>query len=435
MPAFDNENRRVAIRLEVIPGKRAYVRRINIRGNNRTRDEVYRREMRQLESAWFSRELVERSRVRLQRLPYVENARITAEPVAGTDDQVDLNVVIAERSSNQFQIGAGYSQSQGLLLNLSVKQDNFMGTGKQLEVNLDNSEVNKNFQISYNNPYYTENGVSRGFSLYYNEYDAAKEDISEYASNRYGGNISYSIPLSENNAVHLTAGAERREIILGDAPADHITAFTDEYGLEYNQLPVKVSFVHDTRNRVIFPTEGQRHRVSLQAALPGSDLQYQKLTYDSAYYKAINDDITFALKAQVATGQGSSGLNSLPFFEKYNAGGIRTVRGYENNTLGPKDSNGDAMGGDFMVAASAQVLFPVPFARESNNIKMSAFVDAGNVFEKYDTFAADEIRYSAGIGVVWLSPIGPFEVSYAKPLNSKDGDKEQVVQFSIGASF
>ncbi|MGB0846436.1 MAG: outer membrane protein assembly factor BamA [Thiolinea sp.] len=435
VPAVDKANKRVGITLNILPGKRAYVRRINIRGNNRTRDEVYRREMRQFESSWFSRNLVERSRVRLQRLPYVETARITTDPVAGTDDQVDLTVVITERSSNQFRVGAGYSQSQGLLLNLSVKQDNFMGTGRRMEVDFDNSEVNKNYRFSYTNPYYTQSGISRGFSLYYNEYDAESQDISEYASNRYGGNVSFAVPLSEHNSAHFTVGAEKREIILGSDPADHITSFTNDNGLVYNQLPVKASFVNDTRNRTIFPTSGQRHRVSLQAALPGSDLQYQKLSYDGAYYKAINDDITFALKGKIAVGQGSGGLNALPFFEKYHAGGIRTVRGYESNSLGPRDSKGDAKGGDFMVAGSAQILFPVPFASEVKNIKMSAFLDAGNVFEDSGSFDADELRYSAGLGVVWLSPIGPFEISYAKPLNSKDGDKEEVVQFSIGASF
>ena len=209
----------------------------------------------------------------------------------------------------------------------------------------------------------------------------------------------------------------------------------DDNGYDYNQIPVNVSFVHDTRDRVIFPSSGQRHRVALQATLPGSDLEYQKLSYDGAFYKSINDDVTFALKGRVATGTGRGDLDGLPFFEKYNAGGIRTVRGYENNSLGPLDSKGDAKGGDLLVAASAQVLFPVPFASDSKNLRMSAFVDASNVFDDMDAFDSGEIRYSAGIGVVWLSPLGPFELSYAKPLNSKDGDKEQVVQFSIGASF
>jgi outer membrane protein insertion porin family len=435
IPQVDKVNKRVGINLNIALGKRTYVRRINIRGNHRTQDMVYRREMRQLESSWFSREKLERSRTRLQRLPYVESAQINVEPVAGTNDQVDLNVIIAERSSNQFRAGAGYSQSQGLLLNLGVKQENFMGTGKQLEVDFDNSKVNKDYQISYTNPYYTQNGVSRGFSVYYSDYDAEAADISEYATNRLGASVNFGIPLSENNAVNVSAGFEQREIVLGDDPADHIQAFVDTNGYEFNQIPLKVSFVHDTRDRVIFPSSGQRHRVSLQATLPGSDLEYQKLSYDGAFYKAINDDITFALKGRVATGTGRGDLDGLPFFEKFNAGGIHTVRGYESNSLGPLDSNGDAMGGDLLVTASAEVLFPVPFASDMKNLRLSAFVDAGNVFEDMDAFDADEIRYSAGVGAVWLSPLGPLELSYAKPLNSKDGDQEEVVQFSIGASF
>lgn len=435
IPQVDKVNKRVGLELSVELGKRTYVRRINIRGNHRTKDEVYRREIRQLESASFSRENLERSKVRLQRLPYVETAQINVEPVAGTTDQVDLSVIITERSSNQFRVGAGYSQTQGLLLNLGVKQDNFMGTGKKLEVDFDNSKVNKNYRISYTNPYYTDNGVSRGFSLYYSDYDAEAEDISEYATNRLGASVNFGVPLSEHNAVNVSVGFEQQEVVLGDDPAFHIDAFTQANGFEYNQIPMKVSFVHDSRNRTIFPSSGQRHRVSLQVTLPGSDLEYQKVSYDGAYYKAINNDITFALKGRVATGNGRGDLDNLPFFEKFNAGGIRTVRGYESNSLGPLDSKGDAKGGDLLVAASAQVLFPVPFASDMKNLRLSAFVDAGNVFEDVDAFESSEIRYSAGVGAVWLSPLGPFELSYAKPLNSKDGDKEQVVQFSIGASF
>jgi outer membrane protein insertion porin family len=434
-PDIDETRKIVNITLNVDSGKRTYVRRINIRGNNRTKDEVYRRELRQLESSWFAAEQVERSKVRLQRLPYVEDVRITTEPVAGTPDQVDLNVIVSERSSNQFRIGAGYSQSQGLLVNLAVTQDNFMGTGKQLEVNIDNSESNRNFLISYDNPYYTPEGLSRGFSVYYNEYDAAAEDISAYASDKFGANVKFTFPMSENDSVSFTAGAEQRKIILGTDPATHIKDFTDKHGLEYKQLPLTLSYVHDTRNRSIFPNEGMRHRLSLQGALPGSDLQYTKFSYDGAYYKAINDDYTFSLKGKLAVGQGQGGLDGLPFFEKYTAGGIRSVRGFEQNSLGPLDSNGDAKGGDALLNTTAEILFPMPFAADVKSVKMSAFVDAGNVFDKSGDFDAGELRYSAGIGATWLSPIGPFELSFAKPLNAKDTDKEQSLQFSIGASF
>ncbi len=434
-PEFDEANQQVGITLSVDQGKRTYVRRIDIRGNNRTKDEVYRRELRQVESSWFSKEQVERSKTRLQRLPYVEEASIEAEPVAGTEDQIDLIVTVKERSSNQFRVGAGYSQSQGVLFNVNLNQDNFMGTGKKLDVNVDNSKVNKNYSVGYTDPYYTPDGISRGFSGYYKEYDAEAQDISSYASNRYGGSVNYTVPLSEHDSVYASVGAEKREIVLGAEPAQRIKDFVATNGSEYTQVPVTVSYVHDTRNRTVFPSEGQRHRVSLQAAAPGSDLQYQKLSYDGAVYQPITDNVTFAVKGKVGTSNTSGKLDETPFFDKYYAGGINSVRGFEDSSLGARDEKDDPTGGDVMVAGTAEVQFPVPFAEDVKGLKMSAFVDGGNVFPEAGDVKADEIRYSAGVGAVWLSPIGPFEVSYAKPLNAETGDKEQKVQFSIGASF
>lgn len=439
-PDFDEANKTVGITLEVDTGKRTYVRRIDIRGNNRTKDEVYRRELRQLESSWFSKEQVERSKVRLERLPYVEEASIEAEPVAGTDDQIDLVVTVKERSSNQFRIGAGYSQSEGILFNVNLNQDNFMGTGKQLDINVDNSKVNKNYNISYTNPYYTPDGISRGFSVYYNKYDAAAEDISSYASNRYGGSVNYTIPLSEQDSIYVSAGAEKREIVLGSDPATEIKDYLAANGSEYTQVPVSVSYVHDTRNRTIFPTEGQRHRVSLQAAAPGSDLQYQKLSYDGSFYVPVTDNVTFATKGKVGYANASGSTTEVPFFDRYYAGGIGSVRGFKQSSLAPHSKDGthgdQILGGDTLVTASAEMQFPVPGATDVKNLKMSAFVDAGNAYNR-STSSGDEkaIRTSAGLGITWLSPIGPLEISYAKPVNAKPGDEEQSVQFSLGASF
>ncbi len=435
VPDFDEANKRVGITLEVDTGKRTYVRRIDIRGNNRTKDEVYRRELRQLESSWFSKEQVERSKVRLERLPYVEEASIEAEPVAGTEDQVDLIVKVTERSSNQFRIGAGYSQSQGVLFNVNLNQDNFMGTGKQLDVNVDNSKVNKNYSVNYTNPYYTPDGLSRGFSVYYNKYDAAAENISTYATNRYGGAVNYTLPLGENDSIYANAGLERRKVILGSDPAQHIKDFLAENGDSYKQVPVTVSYVHDTRNRTIFPTKGQRQRISLQAQAPGSDLKYQKLSYDGAYYVPVTDNITFAAKGRIGASSTSGKLKELPFFDRYYAGGINSVRGFDQSSLGARDEKDNPLGGDFTTSGTAELQFPAPFAEDVKGLKMSTFVDAGNVFKSSGDFKAKDLRYSAGIGAVWLSPLGPFELSYAKPLNAKEGDKQQKVQFSIGASF
>lgn len=434
-PSFDEANRTVGITLEVDTGKRTYVRRIDIRGNNRTKDEVYRRELRQMESSWFSKEQIERSKVRLERLPFVEEASIEVEPVAGTPDQVDLIVTVKERSSNQFRIGAGYSQSQGVLFNVNLNQDNFMGTGKQLNLNVDNSKVNKNYGINYTDPYYTPDGISRGFGAYYKKYDAEAENISSYASNRYGGNINYTVPISEHDSVFVAVGGERREIIVGKDPAKHIKDFVAANGNKYNQVPLTVSYVHDTRNRTIFPNKGQRHRVSLQAQAPGSKLQYGKLSYDGAAYLPVTDNVTFAAKARVGTTVATGKLKEAPFFDKYYAGGINSVRGFEQSTLGAVDEKGDPLGGDFTVTGTAEVQFPAPFAEDVKSLKMSAFVDGGNVFKDSGDFKAKDIRYSAGVGATWLSPLGPLEISYAKPLNAEKGDKEQKVQFSIGASF
>lgn len=440
LPDFDEANKLVGITLAIEPGKRTYVRRIDIRGNNRTKDEVYRRELRQLESSWFSKEQVERSKVRLERLPYVEEANIEAEPVAGTDDQIDLIVTVKERSSNQFRIGAGYSQSQGVLFNINLNQDNFMGTGKQVDFNIDNSKVNKNYNISYTNPYYTPDGISRGFSLFYNKYDAEAENISSYASNRYGGSVNYTIPLSETDSVYFSAGAEKREIVLGTDPASEITNYVTNNGDTFTQVPVSVSYVHDTRNRTIFPTEGQRHRVSLQASVPGSDLEYQKLSYDGAFYVPVSDNVTFAAKGRVGIANASGKTTEVPFFDRYYAGGIGSVRGFEQSSLAPKSADpthsDQILGGDTMVAATAELQFPVPGASDVKNLKMSTFVDAGNAWNRSGSSGDEKaIRSSAGLGITWLSPIGPLEVSYAKPINSKDNDKEQKIQFSIGASF
>lgn len=442
VPDFDEANKQVGITLAIDTGRRTYVRRIDIRGNNRTKDEVYRRELRQLESSWFSKEQVERSKVRLERLPYVEEASIEAEPVAGTEDQIDLIVTVKERSSNQFRVGAGYSQSQGVLFNINLNQENFMGTGKQVDINVDNSKVNKNYNISYTNPYYTPDGISRGFSTYYSKYDAEAEDISSYASNRYGGSVNYTIPLSEHDSVYVSGGAEKREIVLGADAAQEIQDFVTDNGKEYTQIPVSVSYVHDTRNRTVFPNEGQRHRVSLQAAAPGSDLQYQKLSYDGAVYVPVTDDVTFAAKGKIGVANASGKTTEVPFFDRYYAGGIGSVRGFEQSTLAPRSKDAahsdQILGGDTLATATAELQFPVPGASDVKGLKMSAFVDAGNAYNRSGSSSTGDekaIRAAAGLGITWLSPIGPLEVSYAKPISSKDGDQEQAVQFSIGASF
>ena len=434
LPQVDKVRKRVDLVFQTEKGQRTYVRRINIRGNFRTKDEVFRREMRQLESSFLSNEKVERSKKRIQRLPYVSGVKITKSPVAGRSDQVDLDVLVTEQSSNRFNASLGYSGS-GLLFSVGLEQNNFMGTGKSLSVSASNSVSTKSFRVSYNNPYHTVDGVGRGFTVYYDKNDASEDDVSDYRSNAYGADLSYTIPVSEDNSVRFSIGGEHREIITSDSSPEHIKDFITENGDTYNNIIGKASYVHDTRNRFLFPSEGQRQQVQLETSLPGSDLEYYKLRYKGSVYKPVTEKMTFALKGGVSYGDGFSGTTGLPFYKRFYSGGIGTVRGFDNNSLGPKDTSGDPKGGSLSVHGKAELLMPVPFAEEVKGLRMSAFIDGGNVFEDFDSFESDELRYSAGLSVTWISPLGPFTLSYAKPLNAKDGDEEQQLQFSIGASF
>jgi len=439
LPKVDNVNKRVDLTLQAEKGQRTYVRRINIRGNFRTKEEVFRREMRQLESSFLSKQKVVRSKERIQRLPFVESVKITTSPVAGRSDQVDLDVIVSERSSNRFNAGVGYS-GNSVTFNVGLTQNNFMGTGKSLSVSAVNSKSTKSFRISHNDPYHTVDGVGRGFNVYYNKTDASEDDLSDYNSDSYGADINYTIPLTEDNSLRFSIGGEHREITTSSLTPEHIKDFVTENGNKYNNILGKVSYVHDTRDRFLFPTKGQRQSIALEVGLPGSDLEYYKLKYRAAKYLPVTEKMTFALKGGVSYGEGFGNGKDLPFFERFYAGGISTVRGFDNNSLGPKAVvNGveskEPQGGNLAVNARAELLFPVPFAEDVKGLRMSAFVDAGNVYKDFDAFEADDIRYSAGLSATWVSPLGPFTLSYAKPLNEKPGDDIQELQFSIGASF
>ena len=433
VPRVNEINKTVDLTFEMKRGQRTYVRRINVRGNYRTKDEVFRREMRQLESSFYSKQAVEQSRRRIQRLPFVSAVKIQTSPVVGAGDQVDLDIIVTEQSSNQFTAGVGYSQSAGVLFNLGLTQNNFMGTGKSLSISGSNSETDQSFNLSYNNPYHTIDGVGRGFRVYYDKSDGSEDTTSDFLSDRYGASVNYTFPIDEDDSLRFSLGAEQRKIKTTGSSPDHINQFVADNGNDFTQLIGSLSYVHDTRDRRIFPTKGVRHNLILEAGLPGSDLEYYKLKYNGSLYRPVNEDITAVLKTSVAYGDGFGDTGELPFFENFYSGGIRTVRGFEHNSLGPLDSTGDAKGGNLSLNATAELRFPVPFFNDVKGLKGSVFVDAGNVFK--NDFEADEVRYSAGVGLTWVSPIGPLTLSYAKPLNDEDGDKVQELQFSVGANF
>jgi outer membrane protein insertion porin family len=435
VPEVDEAARQVALTYFVDPGPRVYVRRISISGNTRTQESVYRRELRQMEGSWFNGDQVDRSRVRLQRLPFVESVNIETQRVAGSDDEVDLEISVVERLSGALSVGAGYSQSQGLLLTAGLTQDNFMGSGNRVTISLSNSDVSKLINLSVLNPHYTIHGASRGFSVFYQEIDAEEANVSRYAANRYGLNVTYGIPITEFNTLNVKPGYENVEIMTVPTTPSEITDFIAREGDQYDQFAVEVSYTHDTRDRVIFASSGRRHRVGAEVALPGSDLEYYRLTYSGQEIFKLSDTYSLSFSGGVAYGDGYSGTDALPFFENFFAGGIRSVRGFEDNSLGPRDSNNDPYGGAFRTLASTELYFPAPFAADNPAVRMSGFVDAGQVYEAFSDFDAGELRVSTGVALTWMSPVGPIAISYGYPLVDKSGDDTQAIQFLLGAGF
>jgi len=435
VPDIDEETREVDLTFFVDPGKRVYVRRVNFAGNSKTRDVVLRQELRQMEGGWFSAEKVERSRTRLQRLGYFEEVNVETPAVPATTDAVDVNYSVTEQPSGSISAGVGFSQTSGVILNGSVTQDNFLGTGRRVSVSVNNSDVTTLYSFSYSNPYYTVDGISRGFGAFYRETDADSANIADYATDTYGANVSYGFPVSEYNSFQFSIEADSLKLKVADFASTEITEFVNDHGDNFKSLGLTTGFAHDTRNRRIFPSDGGLRRISVEAKIPGSELEYYKLNLGIQQYVPLTRLFTFHAKVDVGYGDGYGDFDEMPFFENFFAGGVRSVRGYEDNSLGPRDSDNDPIGGNFKTTGTAQIQFPPPFLTQSNAVRLSLFYDAGNVFAGTEDWSADDIRMSVGIGGTWLSPVGPLAVSVAQPINDKSGDDVQQFQFSLGAGF
>jgi outer membrane protein insertion porin family len=435
VPDVDEEKREVGLTFFVDPGKRVYVRRVNFAGNVKTRDEVLRQEMRQLEGGWFSAHKVERSRTRLQRLGYFEEVNVETPAVPGSTDQVDVNYSVTEQASGTISLGVGFSQTSGLLLNGSVSQDNFMGTGRRLSLAVNTSSVNRVLSFSYNNPYYTIDGVSRGFGAFYRETNADEANVADYTTDSLGANVAYGFPVNEYNSIRFNVDVDRLELDVGSFSSLEIQDFVNEHGEDFSSLGLSVGFSHDTRNRRIFPSKGGIQSISAESKVPGSDLEYYKVNLRTQQYVPLTRLFVFHAKAELGYGDGFGSFDELPFFENFFAGGVRSVRGYEDNSLGPRDSVDDPLGGSFRTVGSLEVIFPPPFMTETNSVRLSAFFDVGNVFAGIDDFDSNDLRMSVGIGGSWLSPVGPLAVSLAKPFNDQSDDDTQEFQFTLGTQF
>ncbi len=435
IPDIDEENDTVSITYFVDPGKRAYVRRLNFEGNTKTRDEVLRREMRQMEGGWISTKKVQRSKVRLQRLGYFKEVNVETPAVPGATDQVDVNFTVEENPSGNLLFGLGFSQSQGVIFNTSVTQDNFLGSGKQISFAFNNSDVNRRFILGYTNPYYTIDGVSRGFNVGYTETNASNANITVFDSKVINAGVSFGIPISEHNFFRTALDIEATEIDANSNSSNEVNKFIADNGDSYNVLRWSSAFTYDTRNKAILPDRGTLHRIATEVAIPGGDLRYYKMDYRAQWFHSITENYTLLLKGEVGYGDAYGDTVELPFFENFYAGGPRTVRGYEENTLGPRDSLGRALGGDLKVVANAEVILPIPFFEDVSSVRITGFTDVGNIYGVNEDFATDELRASFGVSGLWLSPFGVMTVSFAQPVNDQANDKTQPFQFTFGTSF
>lgn len=437
IPDIDEDNKSVALTFFIDPGRRIYVRRINVAGNSRTRDEVLRREMRQIENAWMSTRDVERSRTRLEKLGYFTEINVETPAVPENPDQVDVNFTVVEQPSGQLLAGIGYSQSEGILFNGAITQDNFLGSGVRFGFNLSTSDSDEQYGFNFTNPYHTPDGVSRGFSFLYRSRDAEELGISDYTTDLLSGKINYGFPVSETNTIFVSLGYENLELKPAFLAPKEITDFVTQNGDTYDDIIATAAWVNDNRNRnALFADRGTYQSLSTEFTFPGSDLEYYKITYRHQKYFPLTRDYTLMLNGEIGIGDGYGDLNDLPFLEHYFAGGVSSIRGFEDNTLGPKDSTGEAFGGDFRLVGNAEVIMPMPFVEKDNKAwRFTTFLDAGNVFEEAGDFDAGDLRYSVGVGVRWLSPFGPLKASYAEPLNDESTDEIQKFQFTFGTTF
>jgi outer membrane protein insertion porin family len=435
VPEIDDEKREVALTFFVDPGKRVYVRRVNMKGNNSTRDEVLRREMRQLEAGWFSAEQVRNSRERLRRLGYFEEVNVETPAVPGSTDQVDVDVSVVEKRAGNLMAGVGLSQSQGVIFNASISQSNFLGTGKYVALGFDTSVANTMYRFSYINPYYTVDGISRGFVISYQKTDFDEVDTASYSLDKGQLGVNFGIPINETDRVRFTFDMFKLNYKVGNDASEEIKKFRRENGSDFLDFQLGVSWSHDSRDSTMMPTKGGVQRFSTTATIPGSDLKYYTVVYNQKRYFPLSKTFTLAFKGDVAYGDAYGDITRLPPWENFFAGGIKTVRGYQDFSLGPQDSKGDPLGGSMRIVGNAEILFPAPFKLVEKTVRLSIFADGGQVYDGETDIDLSDIRYSTGVSAFWLSPFGALVLSVALPLNDESEDEVQYFQFSFGSAF
>ncbi|MCK9200227.1 MAG: outer membrane protein assembly factor BamA [Gallionella sp.] len=434
VPTIDKEKHEVAFNFMVDPGQRVYIRRINIAGNDKTRDEVIRREFRQVEGAWFDVEKIKKSKQRVDKLDFFEEVNVETLPVQGTADQMDVNISVAEKSTGNISAGAGFSQGEGLSLSGSVSQNNLFGSGNHAAVQINTSKVNQVYSFSYTNPYFTDEGVSRGFDVYKRNTDSTSTAVSQYGSHTLGGGVRFGVPIGEDEAISYGLSAENTQLILTANSPARLTQYVNDFGASNSNLLGTVGWSRDSRDSAIYTTEGLVQRAFLEVALPVFDMRYYKFNFQQQWYYPVAQDVVLLLNGEAGFGRGYGGKD-LPFFKNFYGGGTGSVRGFESSSLGPRDVNNAVLGGTGRAVGNAELMVPFPGMDKNKSVRLSGFVDAGAVYGPGDLPGSAGLRYSAGAAVIWISPMGPLKFSYAVPLNKQPEDRLQKFQFNLGSMF
>jgi len=444
IPEVDKEARTVSFNFFIDPGKKIYVRRVNFFGNEKTKDSVIRRELRQFESSWYSKKRVDRSKARLTNTQYFDQVEVENTNVPGATDQIDVNIYLKERNTGKLMLGAGVSSGEGLVGTFTVSQSNFLGTGNTVSTSVSTGKVNKTYALSYTDPYWTDDGVSRTLGAYKRDVNTADLSSATYNTFSYGTNLDFSVPISEYDVIAIGSVLDLTDIELGPYATQeyidycrNISGNTSTNGCNSDSLSVSAAYQTDTRNNAILPTDGMSIRTSLTLSMPVFDMQYYKFSAKGEKYWPLSNDMSFKLKGTLGYAD-SYGDKKYPFFKNFFMGGPKTVRGYDQASIGEKvynSSNGkyETTGGTKSIFGQAEIFFPPPGLKNVKSFRLSTFIDAGGAYK--NNIKGSETRFTAGVAALWISPFGPLTISYAKPLNEGTNDQITELQFGMGGAF
>jgi len=433
VPEIDRENGRVALVLQADPVRRAYVRRISVAGNNRTRDEVIRREFRQFEASWYDGEKIRLSRDRVDRLGYFTEVNIETMEVPGAPDQVDLQISVAEKPTGSLQLGAGFSSAEKMSFSFAIKQENIFGSGNYLGVDLNTSKFKRTLVFSTTDPYFTKDGISRTLDMYYRTDKPYEDQGGNYELITTGAGIRFGVPFSETDTVFFGGALEQTRIKAGtNIPAAYLS-YADRYGASSSAVPLTIGWSRDGRDSALAPNAGRYQRLNTDWSVAG-DARYVRANYQYQQYVPLNKKFTLAFNGEVGLGKGMGG-RPFPVFKNFYSGGLGSVRGFDQGTLGPRDVTGASLGGPKKLTFNTELIAPFPGAGNDRTLRVFTFLDVGNVYGDGQKMRLSDMRASVGVGLSWISPLGPLRLAYAKPVRKFAGDRIQELQFQIGTSF